>query len=69
MQVFRVPDMTCGGCVQAITKAVRAADPAAAIAADVPTQLVRIESARPAPELVAAIEAAGFTPELLATHV
>ncbi len=29
MQTFRVPDMTCGGCVRAITNAVKEADPAA----------------------------------------
>ena len=64
MQIFRVPDMTCGGCVQAITRAVRAADPAAEIAADVATHLLTIDSAKSPSVLRAAIEAAGFTPEL-----
>ncbi len=63
MQTFHVPDMTCGGCVRAITNAVQAADPAATIAADVPAHLVRIDSAQPAQVLVAAMRDAGFTPE------
>ncbi len=63
MQTFHVPDMTCGGCVRAITNAVKEADPAAEIAADVPTHLVRIDSAKPAEALLAAIREAGFTPE------
>ena len=63
MQTFHVPDMTCGGCVRAITNAVKDADPAAEIAADVPTHLVHIESAQPANVLVAAMRDAGFTPE------
>ena len=63
MQTFHVPDMTCGGCVRAITNAVQAADPAATIATDVPNHLVRIDSTQPAQVLVAAMQDAGFTPE------
>ena len=63
MQTFYVPDMTCSGCVRAITNAVQAADPAATIAAEIPTHLVRIDSAQPADVLVAAMRDAGFTPE------
>ena len=63
MQTFKVPDMTCGGCVRAITNALKAADPAVEVDADVPTHLVRIESSQPAATLEAAIRDAGFTPE------
>lgn len=63
MQTFHVPDMTCGGCVRAITNAVKEADPAADIAADVPAHLVRITSTQPAAALLAAMRDAGFTPE------
>ncbi len=63
MPSFHVPDMTCGGCVRAITNAVKDADPSAEVAADVPMHLVRIDSARPAEALLAAIRDAGFTPE------
>ena len=34
MQVFRVDDMTCGHCVQAITRAVKAVDPEASVVVD-----------------------------------
>ncbi|MSP05482.1 MAG: copper chaperone [Acetobacteraceae bacterium] len=67
MKIFRVPDMICGGCVQAITKAVRADDPAAEITADIATHLVTIDSVKSPSILRAAIEAAGFTPELAAS--
>ncbi len=63
MQTFHVPDMTCGGCVRAITNAVKTADPAAEIAADVPTHLVRITSRQSPDTLLAAIRDAGFSPK------
>lgn len=63
MQTFHVPDMTCGGCVRAITNAVKGADPAAEIVAEIPTHLVRIDSTQPAAALIAAMRDAGFTPE------
>lgn len=55
--------MTCSGCVRAITKAVQRLDPAAAVAAEVATHLVHIDSALGAAELRAALQDAGFTPE------
>jgi copper chaperone len=63
MQTFRVPDMTCGGCVRAITNAVKEADPAASVAAEVESHVVKIESALAAGQLLAVIQDAGFTPE------
>ena len=63
MTRFTVPDMTCGGCVKAITAAVQRIDPAATVAADLPTHKVDITSSRPAAELAAAIDGAGFTAE------
>lgn len=61
MTRFTVPDMTCNGCVKAITAAVQRLDPAATITADLPSHHVDITSARPASELAAAIDDAGFT--------
>lgn len=61
MTRFTVPDMTCNGCVKAITAAVQRLDPKATVAADLPTRLVEIASAKPAAELAAAIDDAGFT--------
>jgi copper chaperone len=58
---FTVPDMTCDGCIKAITAAVRRLDPAATVAADLPTHKVEISSSKPAADLAAAIDDAGFT--------
>ncbi|WP_179405564.1 heavy-metal-associated domain-containing protein [Burkholderia guangdongensis] len=63
---FEVQDMTCGGCANAITRAVTAADPAARVDIDVDAKRVRIESAQPADRVQAVIEAAGFHPALRA---
>ena len=63
MKNFRVPDMTCSGCIRAITNAVKDADPTAVVAADLDTQLVHIDSALAADVLTAALRDAGFTPE------
>ncbi|RZT38350.1 heavy-metal-associated domain-containing protein [Cupriavidus agavae] len=57
---FQVEGMSCGHCVGAITKAVQAVDPAAQVAADVPTQSVKVESAADRTVLQQAIEAAGY---------
>ena len=59
---FQVPDMTCQGCVSAITAAVRAADPAGAVQADVPSKQVRVASSLPREAIAAVLRDAGFTP-------
>ena len=64
MPNFHVPDMTCDGCVRAITQAIHATDPAAEVAAEVATHLVRVTSDQPAARLVTALQDAGFTPAL-----
>lgn len=63
MTRFTVPDMTCGGCVKAITGAVQRLDPQAKVTTNLDTQLVEIVSAQPAAALMEAIDAAGFTPQ------
>lgn len=63
MTRFTVPDMTCGGCVKAITGAVQRLDPTATVKTNLDTHLVEIESAQPAAALMEAIDAAGFTPQ------
>ena len=61
-QIFHVPDMSCEGCVRAITRAVQGLDAQAGVSTDLVTHLVRIASGRPAAELEAAIRDAGFSP-------
>jgi len=58
---FAVPDMTCGGCVGSVTRAVQALDPAASVVADLDSHSVEIQSVATAAALAAAIGEAGFT--------
>lgn len=63
MARFTVPDMTCGGCVKAITGAVQRLDPKATVTTNLDTHLVEITSAQSDAALAEAIDAAGFTPQ------
>lgn len=63
MTLFHVPDMTCGGCVSSITAAVKRADPAATVVADLGAHEIRITATLPDATLQTAIEDAGFSPE------
>jgi copper chaperone len=52
--------MTCGGCIDALTRAVQAQDPRASVRADLVTQMVSLETSL-SPELAAQlISDAGF---------
>ena len=44
MQLFNIPDMTCGHCVRTITQAVRSIDAAAQVQADLATHSIRVTS-------------------------
>ncbi len=57
---FTVEGMSCGHCVGAINRAVKAVDPDARVSADVSTQAVSIESGADKDELRDAIEEAGY---------
>jgi copper chaperone len=63
MITFQVNDMTCGHCAGAITRAIGAVDPAAAVEVSVPDKLVRITSGTDESRLAAAIREAGYTPQ------
>ena len=63
MTEFQVPDMTCSGCVIAVTRAVQGIDQAAKVAADLDTKRVRIDSSATAAALAEAVRDAGFTVE------
>lgn len=60
---IQVKDMTCGHCVQTITKAVQSVNPAAQVHADVATHSVKINGEVDQAAVLAAISDAGFTPE------
>ncbi len=58
-----IEDMTCGGCVKRITKAVQNLDTSAIIKADIDTKKVRIETTLTAKEAIAtALTAIGYEP-------
>lgn len=61
---FVIPDMACGGCASAITRALTRLDPAVKLDVDMRIKTVKVTSTLPGPRLVEAIEAAGFHPSL-----
>ncbi|MBW4517610.1 MAG: heavy-metal-associated domain-containing protein [Timaviella obliquedivisa GSE-PSE-MK23-08B] len=58
---FIVSNMACSACVETITQAVTAIDPAAKVEADTKTKQVNIETQKPEAEIKQAIAAAGYT--------
>lgn len=44
MFALKVSGMTCGGCINAVTRAVQAHDPQAQVQADLATQIVTLET-------------------------
>jgi copper chaperone len=63
---FLINDMTCGHCVGAVTKAVKAADAAAEVNIDLATKIATISSVADARKISDAIADAGYTPVLQA---
>ena len=60
MFTLKVSGMTCGGCINAVTRAIQAQDPQAKVQADLPTQVVSLQTSL-SPELAAElITDAGF---------
>ncbi len=57
---FQVKDMSCGGCVKAVTKSVQAVDASAQVDVDLGQQRVKIHSNADLAALQAAIVGAGF---------
>jgi copper chaperone len=63
MIVFNVNDMTCGHCVGAVTKAVKAVEPGATVSVNLANKRVEIEATSADTQtLKLAIEEAGYTP-------
>lgn len=57
---FKVPGMTCGGCVRSITGALQRVDPNAQIGVDLSGKMVSVSSRARVEQLRQAIEGAGF---------
>jgi copper chaperone len=60
MLSLKVSDMTCGGCIKAVTKAIQAQDPSATVQADLATQIVSLETTLSQAQASQLIKDAGF---------
>ncbi|UNK42392.1 heavy-metal-associated domain-containing protein [Luteimonas sp. S4-F44] len=59
---FHLDDMTCGGCVRSVTKAIQAVDAQASVEADPPNRTVVVQTSASREAVVAALREAGFPP-------
>jgi copper chaperone len=59
---FHIANMTCGGCVRSVTKAIQSVDPTAEVQADPGTHRVDVASTAPRERLVAALIEVGYAP-------
>jgi len=57
---LKVSGMTCGGCINAVTRAIQAQDPAAIVQADLATQIVTLQTSLSAVDAGQLITEAGF---------
>lgn len=57
---FHIENMTCGGCVRGVTKAIQSVDPMAQISADPATHKVDVVTTAPRADLTAVLANAGF---------
>ena len=60
MSKFDVPEMSCGHCVAAIEKSIKAIDPSSSVNCDVTARTVDVASANTDTALIAAIKDAGY---------
>jgi copper chaperone len=60
MLTLKVSGMTCGGCINAVTRAVQAQDPQAVVQADLHSQMVTLETTLSAAQASQLITDAGF---------
>ncbi|MFC4922746.1 heavy-metal-associated domain-containing protein [Delftia deserti] len=65
MTAFRVANMTCGGCAGRIQRAIIAMDGEARIEISLRDRMVQISGAATDAEFAGAIQAAGYTPEMI----
>ena len=60
MLSLKVSGMTCGGCINAVTRAIQAQDPLAKVQADLATQIVDLETTLSAERASRLLTSAGF---------
>jgi copper chaperone len=66
MFTVKVSGMTCGGCINAVTRAIQSQDPAAIVQVDLATQMVSLQTSLSAAEAGQLITDAGFPVSKLA---
>jgi copper chaperone len=62
MYTFKVPKMSCGGCANTITNALRQVDEAAMIEINLADKIVKIDSPKTEAEFALAMTNAGYPP-------
>jgi copper chaperone len=62
MHEFKLPAMSCGHCVKAVTEAAHEVDPQARVEVDLAGKQARVESAQPRERFTAALAEAGYPP-------
>lgn len=62
MHIFQIPKMSCGGCADTISKAVRQVDEMAVLEFDLAARLVQIDSRQERRLLADAMRNAGYPP-------
>lgn len=60
---FHIENMTCGGCVRGVTRAIQAVDPNAKIKADPPSRKLEVSTTATQEQIEAALNEAGFPPK------
>ncbi|UUZ68978.1 heavy-metal-associated domain-containing protein [Polaromonas sp. P2-4] len=63
MMEFDLQSMTCSHCVNAVTKAVKSADPDAKVEVDLPNHKVSVETRVDRETVIAALSEAGYRPD------
>ena len=58
---FHIDNMSCGGCVRSVTKAIQSVDPVAEVNADPATHKVEVVTTAPRAKLEAVLADAGFS--------
>ena len=57
---LHIENMTCGGCVRGVTKAIQSVDAAAKVTADPPSRRVEVQTSATREQIEAAMREAGF---------
>lgn len=60
MPSLHVPKMSCGGCLNTVTRAIAALDPQARVRGDLEKRIVHVETKEPEAALLEALRAAGY---------